>query len=81
MNKGIKAFRVQCSLIAGPAIIRTTSLGRAKFKVFEQARDIGYKVEFRHLNARRAPIYDEIEQLKVDVCYEEYHAKSCINAA
>lgn len=75
----VRAFRVECAFWQPPivSICRAESASKAKFKCWESANEVGYKVEFADLKVRRAPEYDAAKLIP-GRCYGEDFARSIL---
>jgi hypothetical protein len=79
-GSALRAFAVECRAWEPPvtSVIRTTSAARAKFRAWDSARDVGYKVEFSDFRVKRAPQFDGAKLIK-DRCYGLDFAESVIS--
>ena len=75
----VRAFRVECAFWSPPiiSICRTESASKAKFKCWESANEVGYKVKFSDLKVWRAPEYDAAKLIP-GRCYGEDFARSTL---
>ena len=54
----VVAWRVTVPAIDGAAVVGAKTRGRALASAFNNARDLGYPVEWKDFRAKRAPQYD-----------------------
>jgi hypothetical protein len=78
----VRAFAVECLAWEPPsvAVIRTTSAARAKFRVWNGCRDVGYRVGFGDFRVKRAKQFDGLTQLMEGRCYGLDYAESLLLA-
>lgn len=57
----MKAYLVRCKAInSSGGVYAAESAGKAKYQSYLSARDVGWRVEFKDFQVRRAPEFDPI---------------------
>jgi len=76
----LRGFRVICEKWSPPlsTIVRARSASKARFKCWDGARDVGYRLKIGDFKARRAPEYDDAKLIE-GRCYGEDFARSILS--
>ena len=75
----LRGFRVICDKWSPPlaTIVRARSSSKARFKCWDGARDVGYRLKIGDFKVRRAPEYDDAKLIE-GRCYGEDFARSIL---
>ena len=75
----LRGFRVICDKWSPPlaTIVRARSASKARFKCWDGARDVGYRLKIGDFKVRRAPEYDDAKLIE-GRCYGEDFARSIL---
>jgi hypothetical protein len=75
----LRGFRVICDKWSPPlsTIVRARSASKARFKCWDSAKDVGYRLKIGDFKVRRAPEYDDAKLIE-GRCYGEDFARSIL---